>query len=153
MLRHASVKKATDLNRYRFNLIRYTDAKPNLHKPNAITEGRLTVLKTDVKAQGELRQTLKSFYYSLPDSIVSALEGAINALTKKYSVMMLDVESEIEQSEREFADLINELEGDEFDMLSLLGIEWQSLMQSSNTRVYGVPFLLIQAITKSVSVI
>ena len=52
MLRHASVKKATDLNRYRFNLIRYTDAKPNLHKPNAITEGRLTVLKTDVKAQG-----------------------------------------------------------------------------------------------------
>ena len=58
MLRHASVKKAIDLNRYRFNLIRYTDAKPNLHKPNAITEGRLTVLKTDVKAQGELRQTL-----------------------------------------------------------------------------------------------
>ena len=50
-------------------------------------------------------------------------------------------------------DLIDELEGDEFDMLSLLGIEWQSLMQSSNTRVYGVPFLLIQAITKSVSVI
>ena len=48
---------------------------------------------------------------------------------------MLDVESEIEQSEREFADLIDELEGDEFDMLSLLGIEWQSLMQSSNTRV------------------
>lgn len=30
---------------------------------------------------------------------------------------MLDVESEIEQSEREFADLIDELEGDEFDML------------------------------------
>ena len=55
----------------------------------------------------------------LPDSIVSALEGAINALTKKYSVTMLDVESEIEQSEREFADLIDELEGDEFDMLGL----------------------------------
>ena len=34
---------------------------------------------------------------------------------------MLDVESEIEQSEREFADLINELEGDEFDMLSTDG--------------------------------
>ena len=55
----------------------------------------------------------------LPDSIVSALEGAINALTKKYSVTMLDVESEIEQSEKEFADLIDELEGDEFDMLGL----------------------------------
>ena len=55
----------------------------------------------------------------LPDSIVSALEGAINALTKKYSVTMLDVESEIEQSEKEFADLIDELEGEEFDMLGL----------------------------------
>lgn len=33
---------------------------------------------------------------------------------------MLDVESEIEQSEREFADLIDELEGDEFDMLVTL---------------------------------
>lgn len=33
---------------------------------------------------------------------------------------MLDVESEIEQSEREFADLIGELEGDEFDMLVTL---------------------------------
>ena len=33
---------------------------------------------------------------------------------------MLDVEREIEQSEREFADLIDELEGDEFDMLVTL---------------------------------
>ena len=55
----------------------------------------------------------------LPDSIVSALESAINTLTKKYSVTMLDVEREIDQSEKEFADLIDELEGDEFDMLGL----------------------------------
>lgn len=43
----------------------------------------------------------------------------INTLTKKYSVTMLDVEREIDQSEKEFADLIDELEGDEFDMLGL----------------------------------
>lgn len=50
--------------------------------------------------------------------------------------------------------LIEEVIKEETDnIISLLGIEWQSLMQSSNTRVYGVPFLLIQAITKSVSVI
>lgn len=55
----------------------------------------------------------------LPDSIVRALESAINALAKKYLVTMLDVESQIEQSEREFANLIDELEGDEFDMLGL----------------------------------
>jgi type I restriction enzyme M protein len=55
----------------------------------------------------------------LPDSIVSGLENKINTLTKKYSVTMLDIESEIEQTENEFSSMIDELEGDEFDMLGL----------------------------------
>ena len=55
----------------------------------------------------------------LPDSIVSALESKINALTKKYSVTMLDIESQIEDSEKSLASMIDELEGDEFDMLGL----------------------------------
>lgn len=55
----------------------------------------------------------------LPKSIVSELESKIKALTKKYSVTMLDVESEIESSEAELAGLIDELTGDEFDMLGL----------------------------------
>ena len=33
----------TDKNHYLFNLIGDTDAKPNLRKPNAIMESRLTV--------------------------------------------------------------------------------------------------------------
>ena len=36
-------KKVTDKNHYLFNLISYTDTKPNLQKPNAIMESRLTV--------------------------------------------------------------------------------------------------------------
>lgn len=36
-------KKVTDKNHYLFNLIGDTDAKPNLRKPNAIMESRLTV--------------------------------------------------------------------------------------------------------------
>lgn len=55
----------------------------------------------------------------LPESIVSALESKINTLTKKYSVTMLDIETEIEESEKEFSAMIDELEGDEFDMLGL----------------------------------
>ena len=43
----------------------------------------------------------------------------INTLTKKYSVTMLDIETEIEESEKEFSAMIDELEGDEFDMLGL----------------------------------
>lgn len=55
----------------------------------------------------------------LPDSIVSALENKVNTLTKKYSVTMVDIESEIEQAEREFSEMIDELEGDEFDIKGL----------------------------------
>lgn len=55
----------------------------------------------------------------LPNSIVSGLESKINALTKKYSVTMLDIDAELTQAEQEFCALIDELEGDEFDMLGL----------------------------------
>ena len=55
----------------------------------------------------------------LPDSIVSALESKIDALTKKYSVRMIDIEAEIAKSEASLSGMIDELEGDEFDMLGL----------------------------------
>ena len=55
----------------------------------------------------------------LPDSIVSALEKKVNTLTKKYSVTMIDIESDLEQSEQEFCSMIDNLEGSEFDMLGL----------------------------------
>lgn len=55
----------------------------------------------------------------LPDSIVSALEGKIDTLTKKYSVRMIDIEAEIKESETALSEMIDELEGDEFDMLGL----------------------------------
>ena len=55
----------------------------------------------------------------IPDSIVSALESKINTLTKKYSVTMLDVEDQIAESEKAVAAMIDDLEGDEFDMIGL----------------------------------
>ena len=55
----------------------------------------------------------------LPNSIVSSLESRVNRLTKKYSVTMLDVESELEKSESELCTMIDDLEGSEFDMKGL----------------------------------
>lgn len=55
----------------------------------------------------------------IPDTIVSALESKINTLTKKYSVTMLDVEAQIAESEKAVAAMIDDLEGDEFDMKGL----------------------------------
>ena len=55
----------------------------------------------------------------LPESIVSSLTNEINALTKKYSVTLLDVEAQIDETEKAFADMIDDLEGSEFDMKGL----------------------------------
>lgn len=55
----------------------------------------------------------------LPSSIVSGLESRVNRLTKKYSVTMLDIESDLEKSESEFCSMIDDLEGSEFDMKGL----------------------------------
>lgn len=55
----------------------------------------------------------------LPDSIVSELTNKINTLTKKYSVTLLDVEAQINETEKAFADMIDDLEGSEFDMKGL----------------------------------
>lgn len=55
----------------------------------------------------------------LPDSIVSALESKIDTLTKKYSVRMVDIEAEIEESEASLCSMIDDLVGDEFDMKGL----------------------------------
>ena len=78
---------------------------------------------TDEQAKQLLNQKwIKPLMCSLtviPDSIVSSLETKINALTKKYSVTMLDVEKQIAESEAAVATMIDDLEGDEFDMLGL----------------------------------
>lgn len=55
----------------------------------------------------------------LPASIVSALTNKINTLTKKYSVTLLEVKTQIDETEKAFADMIDDLEGNEFDMKGL----------------------------------
>lgn len=52
----------------------------------------------------------------LPDSIVSALISKVSALTKKYSVSLVDLDDEINKSSSDLVTLLDELEGDEFDM-------------------------------------
>lgn len=52
----------------------------------------------------------------LPNSIVSALISKVSALTKKYSVSLVDLDDEISKSSSDLVTLLDELEGDEFDM-------------------------------------
>lgn len=55
----------------------------------------------------------------LPDGIVRALESKIHALAQKYKVTMLNIDADIKKCEERFSSLINELEGNEFDMQGL----------------------------------
>lgn len=55
----------------------------------------------------------------LPDRIVSELVAKLKALAKKYETTFADVESQIEETEKELSLMIDDLEADEFDMLGL----------------------------------
>jgi type I restriction enzyme M protein len=55
----------------------------------------------------------------LPDRIVSELVDKLKALAKKYETTFAEVESQIEETEKELSLMIDDLEAGEFDMLGL----------------------------------
>lgn len=55
----------------------------------------------------------------LPERIVSNLVSKLEMLSKKYDSTLADIETEIEKTEKELSSMIDELEGNEFDMLGL----------------------------------
>ena len=55
----------------------------------------------------------------LPDSIVNELVSKLEALTKKYETTFAEVETQISETEKVLSAMIDDLEGNEFDMLGL----------------------------------
>ena len=55
----------------------------------------------------------------LPDNIINELIKKIETLAKKYEVTFAEIEEEIKETEKSLTTMINNLEGDEFDMLGL----------------------------------
>lgn len=62
----------------------------------------------------------------LPDTIINNLVSKIQALQSKYATTYFEVESEIKETERLLSSMINDLEGNEFDMKGLS--EFKSLL-------------------------
>ena len=52
----------------------------------------------------------------IPDSLISDFAKGIDQLSKKYSITFEEVEKEINSTEKELSNLLNELTGNEFDM-------------------------------------
>ena len=55
----------------------------------------------------------------LPDGIVNELVAKLEALTKKYETTFAEVETQISETEKALSSMIDDLEGNEFDMLGL----------------------------------
>lgn len=55
----------------------------------------------------------------LPDSIVNELVSKLEALTKKYETTFAEVETQISETKKALSAMIDDLEGNEFDMLGL----------------------------------
>ena len=55
----------------------------------------------------------------LPDGIVNELVAKLEALTKKYETTFAEVETQISETEKTLSAMIDDLEGNEFDMLGL----------------------------------
>ncbi len=65
--------------------------------------------------------------FALPDELLNAVESDANRLIKRYADTLLNVGKEIDKAEKELADLLGELTGDEADMQAIQ--ELQKLLQ------------------------
>lgn len=68
-------------------------------------------------------KTLKSELLELPNKISVEFESLITKLSKKYEETYLDLEKEIKDTSRALANMLNELEGSDFDMKGLEGLK------------------------------
>ena len=55
----------------------------------------------------------------LPESIIDELARKVQVLIDKYSVTLLDVENQIKNTEAELSNMMDDLEGNEYDMKGL----------------------------------
>ena len=75
-------------------------------------------------------QPLCSSLAALPAGIISELVAKTRVLAEKYAVTYVDLESQIKESEQSLSALIDDLEGNEFDMLGLR--EFQKLLGAND---------------------
>lgn len=100
--------------------------KSEVKKESALLEEK-TKATIESLSDEQVRQLLKEKWINplihnlmqLPDRIVSELVDKLKTLTKKYETTFAEVESQIEETEKELSLMIDDLEASEFDTLGL----------------------------------
>lgn len=119
------------------------DTKGKLRSVNALIaeekELKATIKKQSGLLEGKTKETIENLsdeqviellkekwisplidsLMKLPDNIVNELVSKLDALAKKYATTFAEVETQIEETEATLSAMIDDLEGDEFDMLGL----------------------------------
>lgn len=68
--------------------------------------------------------------FAFPEAIIGAMEKRIKALAVKYQTTYLDIETELEQSEKTLSSMIDSLTGNDFDIKGL--VELKKLLEVGN---------------------
>lgn len=57
--------------------------------------------------------------HGVPDSIIKELIAKVKTLSNKYKTTLVDIENEIKEAEQSLIPMMDDLTGNEFDMLGL----------------------------------
>lgn len=120
-----------------------TETKDKLHFINALImeekDLKATIKKQSGLLEGKTKETIENLtdeqvtellkkkwinslienLMKLPGNIINELVSRVDAITKKYATTYADIQTQIEETEATLLEMIDELEGDEFDMLGL----------------------------------
>jgi type I restriction enzyme M protein len=66
----------------------------------------------------------------LPNGIINTLVNQIELIAKKYEITLKDIEDDIKDTSKELSSMVDELEGNEFDMIGLKAL--QELLEVNN---------------------
>ena len=103
--------------------------KKETAKLENLTKDRIEHLSDDEAMellQEKWIQPLMNSLFSLPDKVIKSLATKVNDMAKKYETTLADINRQIQETEAELCAMIDELEGNEFDMLGLQ--EFKKLM-------------------------
>ena len=84
-----------------------------------------TISDEDAKTILEMKWTLPliSQIFSAPNTVLCSFADLIENLATKYIETADDIEDKIRIAEKELTNLLNELSGDEFDMIGIAGLK------------------------------
>ena len=60
---------------------------------------------------------------TLPDEMIDSFISALEALNKKYALTFSDIETQIQETEKELTEMLKQLVGSEFDMQGIAELQ------------------------------